>query len=102
AMVSAGVSHGSSLGCCLKSVSTWPTGSQAAAKASGNNTRLRFMPHLHRAVLPEQFSGFFRAFSGCLHEDSEVALTEAFVVSDRHGQARDAREREQREDRGQR
>src|SRR5512143_1799420 len=107
AIVSAAVSHGSILGCCLKSVNheqlarnvvastTRPRAPRAARRA------LTLTSHLLGTVLLEHGHGVVGAIGIGHHPDAEVRAAEARVITDRHRQPRNVGEGEHREHRRQ-
>src|SRR5688500_3486991 len=89
-------SQGSMRGWSLKSVNQSQAPSERAS-AAGASRRTRRVPrsartaHLHRVVLPQHLLGRRGPFRRAAHEDAEVAVAEARVVADGHGELGDPR-----------
>src|SRR4051812_15893064 len=95
-MVSDAVSHGSIFGWRLKSVN------QLHAPSSTSRSGLRFMPHLHRAVLAQQLRGVLGAIGSRCHPYAKVAAAETRIVADRHREPWNSRQRKKSEHGGER
>src|SRR5262245_25539604 len=91
AIVSAGDSHGSIFGCCLKSVNQ-----EQAPNSKTGSTRasLALTSHLLGTVLSQNVHRRVGAVRIGGDPDAEVAAAEAWVVADGHRQSRNPRERE--------
>src|SRR5476649_1097881 len=105
-VVSLGVSHGSCLGCSLKSVNQEQAPSAVTTPRSESTRSARMtlpllplISHLERAMLAEDIGHFSGTVGAGGDPHAVVAMAEARVVANRHGETWNAREREHAEHR---
>ena len=99
-IVSAGVSHGSILGCCLKSVNHEQAVEQKDRRRSAvahARVRLALTTNLLRSVLLQDVHRCVCSIGIGDDPHAEVAAAEARVVADRRRESRNVRQREHRE-----
>src|SRR3954470_2740395 len=99
-----GVSHGSIFGCSLKSVNheqpVRTSTSIVPIARCARDDMSALTTHLLRTMLLEKLHGFVSALGGGLDPDAEVTAAESRIVAYGHREARNPRQREHSEHRG--